>query len=134
LFIDEKYPLSDDYLELIKDELNIKEIVKKAMEESEATVSLDTVITGDLKLEGMVRDLVRTINQLRKEAGLTINDTISIGYQTASEEISAAIEKHLIDLKKDTLSTTWSSGSLADGVNSEIKIDGQIITLSIIKN
>jgi len=41
-------------------------------------VGLDLNITDELKKEGLVREIVRTINQIRKEQKLTINDEVVV--------------------------------------------------------
>jgi isoleucyl-tRNA synthetase len=62
----------DDALEIIKDEVNVKRIVFDETISNE--VELDLNITPQLKEEGMVRELIRLIQDLRKEKGLTVND------------------------------------------------------------
>ncbi len=55
--------------------------------ESEAgiVVALDTKITPELKLEGRARDLVRAIQDLRKQAGYDVSDRIELGVAGADE-------------------------------------------------
>ncbi len=53
-----------DLLNLIKEELNIKDVIFDASQEGE--MILDTVITPELKAEGQLRDLIRSIQELRK--------------------------------------------------------------------
>lgn len=74
--------------DLIKDELNIKEIVfiDEIKEENgwlletdgKITVGLDTEITDELKEEGIVRDIARHIQTMRKDLGLTKEDLIEV--------------------------------------------------------
>ena len=61
-----------DFIELIKDEVNVKEVVFDVSLEEE--VMLDTNITPELQEEGEVRELLRTIQDLRKKAGLSPKD------------------------------------------------------------
>ena len=42
---------------------------------------MDTVVTESLRLEGMARDLVRSIQDLRKEAGYLVSDRIHVSIQ-----------------------------------------------------
>lgn len=59
-------------MDIIKDEVNVKEVVmEKSLSED---VVLDTFITPQLKEEGIVRELIRSIQDMRKEKGLTIQD------------------------------------------------------------
>lgn len=74
--------------ELIKDELNIKEIlfVSEVKEENDwisetdgrIEIALDTKITDELKEEGIVRDIARHIQTMRKDLGLTKEDLIEV--------------------------------------------------------
>ena len=57
-----------ELIQLIADELNVKSV--EFDPQIEATVELDTEITADLKDEGNLRDLLRAVQNLRKESGL----------------------------------------------------------------
>ena len=60
--------LAPELLDLLKDEVNVKTIVDNPALAEE--IELDLTITPELKLEGQVRDLVRQIQDLRKQSGL----------------------------------------------------------------
>lgn len=65
---------SDSYIEILKDELNIKNIL--FTKEGDQKVELDINITEDLKKEGIYRELIRAIQDIRKKDGLNPNDII----------------------------------------------------------
>ena len=68
-------------MELTVDMLDVRRIEReglKVMNEGDLTVALDVRITPELYAEGMVRDLVRGIQNLRKESGLSLTDRIEI--------------------------------------------------------
>lgn len=67
-----KSAVSENLVDIIKDEVNVKEVVMDATLAEE--VVLDVVLTPELKEEGTVRELIRAIQDLRKEKGLTIQD------------------------------------------------------------
>jgi isoleucyl-tRNA synthetase len=71
-----KTNIPENMLDLIKDEVNVKEVLvdTKLVEE----VVLDINITPELRDEGAVRELVRMIQDLRKEKGLTIQDRVTL--------------------------------------------------------
>ncbi len=76
-------------VEIIKDEVNVKEVVTDA--EIVDEVSLDTNITPSLKEEGIVREFIRAIQDMRKEKGLTVKDRVTLvvdGDQTVSDLIN----------------------------------------------
>ena len=72
-----KTTLSEKYLEIVKDELNIKEIVMSDAVQ-EGTVELDTIITDALRDEGDMRELVRKIQDLRKTSGCEPRDRVMV--------------------------------------------------------
>src|SRR3989344_1954607 len=71
-----KIKTEKELLELIKEEVNVKEISFDQSLESEA--QLEKGITKELKEEGVVREIIRHIQKMRKEAGLTPKEEISI--------------------------------------------------------
>jgi len=67
-----------DYLELIKEELNLKEIIWNDKDGEHMSVELDTEITPELKEEADVRELIRKIQQQRKEMNARIDQKIDL--------------------------------------------------------
>lgn len=112
--------LSNTYFEIIMDELNVKQIL------SGNEFSYDTEITAELKREGNYRELVRALQDLRKETGLTPDDVIKLKISANAQDLIAGFEN---DLKK---TVQISAIEFTDGQN-EIIIDGQIYKLSIEK-
>jgi isoleucyl-tRNA synthetase len=51
----------------------------KVLNEGTLTLALDTIVTPDLLREGYVRDLIRGVQNLRKESGFEVTDRIAIG-------------------------------------------------------
>ncbi len=72
-----------EYLPLIKDEVNVKEVISDIGMTNE--VLLDTTITPELKMEGDVREFIRQIQDLRKNLTLEAKDRISLCVQTSKE-------------------------------------------------
>ena len=65
-------------------------------------VILDTGVTPELQSEGVARDLVRAVQQARRDAGLDISDRISLSLQ-GDDEIRAAVEQHRHLIESETL-------------------------------
>jgi isoleucyl-tRNA synthetase len=63
----------------------------KVLNEGTLTVALDTVVTPDLLKEGYARDLVRGIQNLRKESGFEVTDRISL-VLGGDEDLRSAFE------------------------------------------
>ncbi len=110
--------LKNEYQEIIKDELNIKEICIEKDIENE--IEIDTVITPELKKEGMYRELVRSIQDMRKEKGLNPSDIIKLSMSENAKEI---VEPFLEDLQK-TVGAENVAFNATEG--KEIKIDEEI--------
>ena len=89
------------------------------------TVALDITITPELKSEGIARELVNKIQNLRKEHGLEVTDKISLEIQ-ANEEIEKSVNENMEYICSETLTQklTFVSNT-ADGTEfdiNEIKI------------
>ncbi len=83
--------LETEYLDLIKDELNVKEIKLKAGKE--VKMELDTKITPGLLQERISRELIRNINELRKQENLTLKDKIELCIEASSDLIKKSAER-----------------------------------------
>jgi len=66
------------------------------------TVALDVTLTDELKKEGIARELVNRIQNLRKDSGYELTDRIVVQFQK-DEQIINAINKNLDYIKTETL-------------------------------
>jgi isoleucyl-tRNA synthetase len=73
---------ASEYLNIIKDELNIKQVITDETLTLDQVV-LDTVITDDLRDEGDMRDIIRSIQDMRKSAELVPSDMVTVTLSTA---------------------------------------------------
>ena len=89
--------LGSEYLEIIKDELNVKEVVVNNALEGD--VCLDTTLTPKLEEEGRVRDAMRAVQDWRKERGLKPGETARYEVPEAEKEF---FSKHAEEIKKAT--------------------------------
>jgi isoleucyl-tRNA synthetase len=121
------YELREEYVDLLKDELNVKEI--KFVDGKELAVEFDTTMTPELIADGIKRELVRAINNARKEASMTIQDKAAVYYETASQEIKDVFEKFGEEIKKDTLSDEIVEG----GGGKAVKINEGEVNLKVEK-
>lgn len=83
--------LALDLLEIIKQELNVK-TVEWVKGTDEVEVELDLSLTPDLIAEGQAREIIRTIQGLRKEAGLTLDTIATVTLPQWPKEWQAEIE------------------------------------------
>jgi isoleucyl-tRNA synthetase len=68
-------------------------------------VILDTEVTPELAAEGLARDVVRAVQQARREAGLQVSDRIDLTLG-ADQTVRAAVEAHTKLIKTETLAAT----------------------------
>ncbi len=105
-------------LELISDDVSLS--VENAAgwasgADGDLEVALSTVITPDLLREGMARDFVRHIQQLRKDADLEIEQRIRVTYATTDATAEAAINEWRTYIQGETLADTLTTGTVVDG-------------------
>ena len=93
-------------------------------------MELDIKVTPVLKQEGYFRELVRTINQMRKKMGLTIKDKIEIQYNCQDEELKNIFEQYKNELRRQTLAEAIAENF---NVQNEIKVNDKEVGLAIIK-
>lgn len=86
-----KNKISDELIYLIEDEINVKKIIFDDKMEKE--VELDTSITEELKEEGQVREIIRSIQEERKNAGLKPADEIFVDF-AADENLASVAQKN----------------------------------------
>lgn len=91
--------LSLDLLQLIKDELNVKEVIEGDK------IELDIRLTPELEEEGKARDLVRDIQDARKEMGTGLDEKIVVYLPDWPKDFEAYI-------KKSTLATELRRGDV----------------------
>ena len=87
--------LTKDIEPIIADEIN----VKKVNYTKTGGVKLDTKITKELKEEGEARDIIRQIQQLRKEAGCELNESISVSLPAWPKAFEEQIKKETLTVK-----------------------------------
>jgi isoleucyl-tRNA synthetase len=100
---------------LVMEELNVKKVVvgklegKALVKDISGTVALDTDITEDLRLEGVARDMVRKIQDLRKKQKLDISDVVNVIFKS-TDDTEEAVNKHRKLIKKKVLAQKLTSG------------------------
>ena len=82
-------PFQSDIEEVIREELNVKEIKYEKVE----SVKLDLEISSELRGEGYARELIRQIQDMRKELGYKMDDKIFGSWFSSDAELSDAINK-----------------------------------------
>ena len=94
-----------------------------------------TVITEELKLEGTARNVIRTVNQARKDAGLEIADVIELSLSSASDMLTKAIATPRNTIATETQATAIIDSELAGATYStSSKIDDAVLSVQLKKS
>jgi isoleucyl-tRNA synthetase len=119
--------LSPAMQQIIADELNVKEVVNELGDE--VKIEMDTTLTEELKAEGLARDLIRAIQNARKNAGFSIDDRINLRLESDSSEVNTALKQFQDTIYAETLTTAELTG---EGSHSEtVKVDGQEVKIHL---
>ena len=96
-------------------------------------VVLDTVVTDELAAEGLARDLVRAVQQARRDAGLEVSDRIVLTI-AGSEAVQAAASTHRELITGETLATAYEVTSNVDHPGTPVTVgDGEKATVAVAK-
>jgi isoleucyl-tRNA synthetase len=94
------------------------------------TVALDTTLTPELVNEGLAREFVNRVQNMRKDAGLSVTDRIRIQFET-SERLSEAV-RHMSDyVMSETLATQIIAGRDGSDHWTKWEIDGEPCEIGI---
>jgi isoleucyl-tRNA synthetase len=98
------------------------------------TVAVDSLVTPELRAEGLAREVVRRIQAMRKDAGFDISDRITTSYRAGGElaQVFASWSEYI---KAETLSTNLLSGEPLLGAHTQAHdIDGEKLELGVKRN
>lgn len=123
--------LDGQLLEVLRDEINVKQVIfdKNAKED----VVLDTHITEELRREGIMRELNRSVQALRQDAALKTADKIEL-FIDSPKDVKEAVEAHEEALKQNTgtVNVHYKKTDKFTAI-AETKIGGQDVWLAIKK-
>ena len=107
----------------------------KVINDGTLTVGLDTKISDELKKEGYVRDLVRGIQNLRKESGFEVTDRINL-FISGDSELKSAFESFEEFVKGETLTSnaSWDENLCSDANVTKVDADDKVWSIKIEKN
>jgi isoleucyl-tRNA synthetase len=133
-------------LELVEGEYSIETVVDQSQGGSTATamlpgggfVVLDTEVTPELAQEGLARDVVRAVQQARRDAGLDVSDRISLTV-TGSQAVWEATVAHQALIVEETLATQFGSAPQLDALPTRADVteatlgDGEQVRIKVMK-
>jgi len=95
------------------------------------TVVMDTVVTEELKAEGVEREIISKIQTMRKDAGFEVVDRITVNYVTEDQGVKNAFENGK-DITNVVLADAITEGNV-EGFSKEIDVNGATCTVIINK-
>jgi isoleucyl-tRNA synthetase len=114
-----------NFEDILTEELNVKE-VKQGKE-----LSLDLEITPELKREGLMREVVRHVQNARKNAGLNVDDRIVLALVTDDQELQKAIGEYRETIMSETLAEEL--GEAGYDYETDLKVEGAPLKVSLQK-
>lgn len=129
--------VDDEAIELAPDEILVQTQPAAGLAvaaDKGLTVAIDKVLTPALRLEGLARELVRQVQEMRKQAGFEIADRITLYYQ-AGEMLSQAFVDWQAYIQSETLTIKLVNSTPPEGAYVETKtLEGETVMLGVEKS
>ncbi len=99
--------------------------------EGGVTVALELEVTPELRLEGLARELIRLVQEARREAGLEVSDRIVLGLEAAGE-LALARDAHRGTIAAETLALEVRETAVEDAAfRTEAEVEGGAVALTL---
>ena len=121
-----KITFDDKVVELTEDDLLVSTESKEgyvSASENGNTVVLDVTLTPELIYEGIEREIISKIQNMRKEAGFVVTDRIAVTYK-ADGEVLKTLETRKDGIKKAVLAETYENAE-PQGFVKELDVNGE---------
>lgn len=131
-FLSGRDPNAAFYVGILLEELNVKqhELSANADTDQKALeVIVDATITPELKREGLMREVIRYVQNARKNAGLNVDDRIVLEF-VCDGELKKAIDEHIDTIKSETLAQEITRN---DGHEEIVSVEGMTLQLRLKK-
>lgn len=115
-----------DFEGILTEELNVKK-VKRGKE-----LALDLKVTPELKREGLMREVIRHVQNARKQAGLNVDDHIVLSLKTPDKELQQALVEHKNTILAETLADMFEKGEYV--YNDTVKVENAELLISLEKS
>jgi isoleucyl-tRNA synthetase len=71
------------------------------------TVGLDLTVTPELRRAGLAREVIRLVQEARKNSGLDITDRIELWWRTTDADLDEALREHGAEVASEVLADAW---------------------------
>jgi isoleucyl-tRNA synthetase len=116
---------------IIAEEVNVK-VINYSGETPAVQASIDKEVTPELRREGMTREVIRNVQNIRKQAGLNVDDHIMLGVATTDKELRLAIEEHQQVITSETLANSLVFDQVYEN-ETACTIEGALVTVYLKK-
>ena len=126
--------IADESIELDSEDVEVRLSAKDgwaAAQGKQAVVVLASELTPELIREGKARDVVRLVQDRRKDLQLNFTDRIALGLVTDDAELKLAIEESADYIKQETLAVEFSDQPIADTEAAEREVGGSPLSIDI---
>ncbi len=131
-FLAKDEPQAEFYESILLEELNVKKAEVKPGKGS-LKVSLDTKLTPVLKREGMMREVIRHVQNERKKAGLNVDDRILLSLSSTDDDLRRAIEEFSDVIMAETLAKELALDQTFE-FEAAVAVDDAPLTISFEKS
>ena len=128
--------IGDEVLRIPLEELSVETkplAGVRVLTEADFTVALNTIITDDLRNEGLAREFIHKVQEMRKQAGYEISDRIELRYQ-GSPVMHSAISLHHEHISNEILCLKLDEGEISGDFVRELDINAEAIRVAIEKS
>ena len=121
--------LPNVFKEVIAEELNVQKV------EWGKVVKVNTRITAELNRVGLIRDVIRYVQTVRKEAELRVDDRIQLALITQNAELEQAIQEYSENIKAETLALDLSlRNEELKGLKREVLIENRKLLIILCRS
>jgi isoleucyl-tRNA synthetase len=125
----EQIALTTEDVEIISEDIPGWQVAN----EGKLTVALDVTVSDDLRYEGIAREFVNRIQNIRKENGFDVTDKITVLIEK-NNAVNEAVNRHSAYIASQTLATTVElTGSFTENAK-DIEIDEIVVKVEVRKN
>ena len=117
-----------DFTPILMEELNVK-----AVEYGGEEVAFDLELTPELRAEGLMREIIRHIQDTRKKAGLNVDDRIELNFTSENAEVLDAFKKFEQEISKEVLATKVEISEGELDFTQTVKVEGSEAKISLKK-
>ncbi|MDO8556352.1 MAG: isoleucine--tRNA ligase [Nanoarchaeota archaeon] len=127
-----KGSFGDEFVAIIKDELNVKDVRFVPGDLGTFTVLFDTKLSPALIHEGIAREFVRNVNGYRKELGLTLHDKVVL-HVVADGQVLVALQSLQVDIAAAVQAKNIVFAPAQDVVMKEVVIQQQKVLFGLLR-